>query len=222
MSGPVAALLAACLLAGLLLVQRPAPRGTLPRRDGDGPGAHLARLRAAAGRGRARLRDPEDLGAQVGGLVAEVAALLRAGALPAAAWSEASARRPALARALVTSPDRAVRSAAAGVRAALDLAEDVGAPPGDVLDHCRAALAEAAEAETARQAALAGPRSSARLLAALPLLGLLLGAGMGADPLAVFTDGGWGTACLVLGAALMAAGHHWVGRELARAREEDA
>ncbi len=65
---------------------------------------------------------------------------------------------------------------------------------------------------------LAGPRATARLLAALPAFGLLLGSALGAAPLRVLlgTPVGWGLA--VLGAGLDGLGLWWTAR-LARAVE---
>jgi len=68
-------------------------------------------------------------------------------------------------------------------------------------------------------AQLSGPRSSARLLAALPVLGIVLGSGLGARPLDVLLGTPYGLACLALGAALAALGWWWTER-LARAVED--
>lgn len=223
------ALLAAALLVGTPEPRRPRPRRTLPggSRDGRRPDLTGVRARLAAAI-PVRRRDEVDVGALVG----EVAALLRTGLLPQEAWERACRRRPATARAMARAVrptasawwapgarvDPAVRAATDGTRAALRLAAEVGAPPADVLDQCVLALTEAAAAESARAAALAGPRSTARLLGVLPLVGAALGVGIGADPVAVFTDGAWGTGCLVVGLTLALAGHRWVARELSRAR----
>lgn len=64
--------------------------------------------------------------------------------------------------------------------------------------------------------ATAGPRSSARLLAGLPLLGLAMGSGVGADPWAVLTTTGSGQALLVAGVLLEVAGIAWTGRLVRR------
>ncbi|RZU34280.1 type II secretion system F family protein [Blastococcus saxobsidens] len=64
--------------------------------------------------------------------------------------------------------------------------------------------------------ATAGPRSSARLLAGLPVLGLALGSGAGADPWGVLTTTGTGQALLVGGVALEVAGIAWTGRLVRR------
>ncbi|ETK34425.1 type II secretion system F family protein [Microbispora sp. ATCC PTA-5024] len=78
------------------------------------------------------------------------------------------------------------------------------------------------EAEAHRQevaAQLAGPRATARMLAVLPVLGLLMGAGLGMSPLAFLLGGPAGLACLAVGLGLDAAGVWWTGRLVARAEE---
>jgi tight adherence protein B len=65
---------------------------------------------------------------------------------------------------------------------------------------------------------LAGPRSTAVLLALLPVFGLALGAALGADPMQVLLHTTSGLVCLVAGAALEYAGLAWTAR-IARAAE---
>ncbi|KAE8762091.1 hypothetical protein GB883_21155 [Georgenia thermotolerans] len=103
-----------------------------------------------------------------------------------------------------------------GALAACRLTHELGAPLAQVLERCAQGLTEAGHARAARAVALAGPRATARLLGWLPLVGLGLGVAVGADPLAVLLDGRLGTACLVAGMALVAAGRRWV-RALERA-----
>jgi tight adherence protein B len=98
-----------------------------------------------------------------------------------------------------------------GTIAACRLTHELGAPLAEVLQRCAEGLTEAGHARAARAVALAGPRATARLLGWLPLLGLLLGAGIGADPVGVLLGGGPGTACLVVGVGLMVLGRRWVG-----------
>ncbi|WP_026240477.1 hypothetical protein [Parafrankia discariae] len=77
-------------------------------------------------------------------------------------------------------------------------------------------LADAARADAARAdelaSALAGPRSSGRLVAGLPLLGLALGALVGASPVEVLLTGSAGRACLTAGVLLDLAGLRWLRR----------
>ncbi|WP_324650381.1 hypothetical protein [Georgenia sp. H159] len=126
---------------------------------------------------------------------------------------------PALARLVrhcAADPGAAV--AARTVVAASRLTQSLGAPLAEVLDRCAATVTEAEAARDARRVALAGPRSTARILAGLPLLGLLLGAGLGADPLDAATDGGWGSVSVGLGLVLLAVGWRWT-RALVAAAE---
>jgi tight adherence protein B len=74
-----------------------------------------------------------------------------------------------------------------------------------------------ARAETELRAAVAGPRASTSVLAGLPVLGLLMGSGVGADPWRVLTTTGTGTVLLVAGVALEGAGLAWSARLVRRA-----
>nr|WP_288870650.1 type II secretion system F family protein [uncultured Corynebacterium sp.] len=69
----------------------------------------------------------------------------------------------------------------------------------DDIDHARRHRATT-------NAALAGPKTTAVVLALLPFAGLLMGAAMGANPLALLTGGGLGGALLTVGTALVCAG----------------
>jgi tight adherence protein B len=59
--------------------------------------------------------------------------------------------------------------------------------------------------------ATAGPRASAVLLAGLPLLGLAMGSGVGADPWRVLTTTATGQVLMIVGIALELAGLYWSG-----------
>lgn len=164
--------------------------------------------------------------AEVIGRFAAVAANLRAGAAPADAWRRAGVRvddgvpvwSDLLARA---GGDRHVAGA---VLAASRLAVRTGAAPAAVLDRVVLSLAEEAEAAAQRRAALAGPRATARVLAWLPAIGLLLGAALGADPLGVLLGGAGGLALVGAAAVLVGVGRAWSGRLLrvAAAAADDA
>jgi tight adherence protein B len=66
-------------------------------------------------------------------------------------------------------------------------------------------------------AELAGPRATAGLLAVLPAGGLLLAAGLGADPVTVLLTTPVGLVCLAAGLGLDALGVWWTGRLVASA-----
>lgn len=67
----------------------------------------------------------------------------------------------------------------------------------------------------ALRARVAGPRATATVLAVLPVLGILLGQGIGARPWAVLSGGLLGQALLVVGVGLVAAGIEWTERIVA-------
>lgn len=69
----------------------------------------------------------------------------------------------------------------------------------DDIDHARRHRATT-------NAALAGPKTTAVVLALLPFAGLLMGAAMGANPLALLTGGGLGGVLLTVGTALVCLG----------------
>lgn len=80
------------------------------------------------------------------------------------------------------------------------------------------AVAGAEQAERVRrevQAQLSGPRSTVRILALLPVIGVGMGVLMGADPLGFLLGTPWGWGCLVFAAALEAAGVFWMRRLVA-------
>lgn len=175
---------------------------------------------------------PRDARPSVQVLVTQVAGLLRGGASPGQAWQLLGDVRvdrigtPDEDDLLVLvaggsgragEVDRARRQVAAIV-AACRLAGEVGAPLASVLDAIVAALVSAARAESERAAALAGPRSTARVLAWLPGIGAVLGMALGADPLGLFVAGGLGAAAPMAGLVLVGVGHRWTTRLVARAR----
>jgi tight adherence protein B len=148
---------------------------------------------------------------------------LVSGAEPRAALVAAAGDHPLLVEVVASA-----RSPGPDVAAAL---RDVGARPGgslaadlalvwEVADRSGASLAApvsrlflaAREDERVRRelaAQLAGPRATARLLAALPLLGLAIGASLGAQPVQFLLGTAPGRGCLIAGVALLAAGLRW-------------
>ncbi|WP_229758770.1 type II secretion system F family protein [Peterkaempfera bronchialis] len=101
---------------------------------------------------------------------------------------------------------------AAAVAACWQVASDSGAGLAAALDRVAEALrADCALRETVR-GELAGPRTTALLLAVLPLFGLLLGSALGAEPLRMLLHTPAGLGCLAAGVALEAAGLAWTAR----------
>ncbi|MEV7519453.1 type II secretion system F family protein [Streptomyces sp. NPDC091371] len=106
----------------------------------------------------------------------------------------------------------------AGMAACWRVSVDGGAGLAAGLDRLEGALRAERDRQESLRAQLAGARSTAVVLALLPLVGLLIGTGLGADPLRVLlhTPVGWG--CLLAGGVLEALGLLWC-RRIVRAGE---
>ncbi|MFL4905996.1 type II secretion system F family protein [Streptomyces sp. MMS24-I2-30] len=104
-----------------------------------------------------------------------------------------------------------------GLAACWRVAVDQGAGLAAGLDRLDAALRAERDRRADLRAQLAGPRATAVMLAALPVLGLLLGTAMGADPLRVLLHTGAGLGCLVIGGLFEVAGLWWTARIVRRA-----
>jgi len=169
------------------------------------------------------LRAGRGPGGDVRVVVMQVVALLRAGTSPGLSWS----RAVGVGVDLTGVPDVDGLSRLLGARhaeavvASTRLALDVGAPLGRVLEQVAGTLVAEAESRAERDAALAGPRATGRLLMWLPVAGGFLGWALGADPVATATDGGVGTVAVSLGVALLVAGRVWSDRLVAAARGAD-
>ncbi len=176
-------------------------------------------LATAAVRRRAAEQSLARLLAAVRLVVAEVAAGASPdAAMTAAAEADPSRRRAfeAAAAALRAGDDPAVALAAdpalRGFGRAWAVAAVTGAPVTAVLERVAADLADRREQDAAVSAALAGPRSSAVVLAALPVLGILLGLGMDADPLAFLFGSAAGQLVCLVGVACDVLGLLWTRR----------
>ena len=154
-----------------------------------------------------------------------VASGLRAGLAPEQVLAATSGSLPVLRPAATA--DRlggdvpsALRASAATAGASrlgmLAAAWDVARRSGAGLAEAVTRIAAAVRADQGRSrqvdAALAGARSTARLFAVLPVLGVALGSGMGADPVAVLTTSPAGAWALCMGTVLAVAGLVWVER----------
>lgn len=87
-----------------------------------------------------------------------------------------------------------------------------------VLDGLAAALRDEEAQRQDVSVQLAGPRATARLLAALPLLGLAMAAALGAQPIPFLLGTLPGLACLLTGTTLNLTGLYWT-RRLAKSAE---
>jgi tight adherence protein B len=98
----------------------------------------------------------------------------------------------------------------------------IGVERGGLLTNAIEGLAEALRDEQSHREEvllqLAGPRATARLLAALPALGLAMATALGAHPLSFLLTTPPGALCLILGCGLDALGLWWTSR-LATAAE---
>ncbi|GHH26255.1 type II secretion system F family protein [Streptomyces lanatus] len=99
-----------------------------------------------------------------------------------------------------------------GLAACWRVAVDQGAGLAAGLDRLEGALRAERDQRADLRAQLAGARSTVVMLAGLPVLGLLLGAAMGADPLYVLLHTGAGFGCLVVGGVLEGLGMWWAAR----------
>jgi tight adherence protein B len=165
-------------------------------------------------------RDGDRCRAELAAIVAVLRDEYAAGATIAAAFSAAAALpgrfRPAMGRSAAlardgreVAPALAAEPRLAALAVACDLAGRNGAPLGRSLAGVYAELAADQRTSRAVRTALAGPRSSALLLAGLPLLGLAMGSAMGSRPQQVLLRTGAGRLVLVVGAALELAGLAW-------------
>lgn len=90
-----------------------------------------------------------------------------------------------------------------------ELSARYGVPWAALIETVATDLADRQRAKALRTAQVAGPRVSGYVLAVMPALGILLGAGMGADPLHVLLHTGVGAVLLVVGSALTCLGLAW-------------
>ena len=98
------------------------------------------------------------------------------------------------------------------VRVVLRIAEHTGAPSAEALRALAAAMRRSAASDRAVRVALAGPRTSARIVLALPLLGLGLGWLWGAGAPGVLLTRPLGWVCCGLASGLVLVGQRWTRR----------
>jgi tight adherence protein B len=171
----------------------------LPAVAGAVAGATATTMLARAAADRAQGRAAAQLAEDVGSLAAD----LRAGQQPGEALA---------AHAGPATQNRAVA-------AVWSVSEGSGAPAAVVLDRVEQDLRARQGQRREVAAALAGARSTGILLAVLPLLGIGLGAGMGAHPLTVLLAQPRGQLALVAGVLLEALGVLWTSRIIAAAED---
>lgn len=202
------------LLAGAVLLLPVSSRGRLTRRSWrlvGIPAVLRRRRRSATGEVvevLAGLRDELRAGAALrpaleravmavdGGVLANTVAVSRMGGdVPAAL------RQDAHGRPLVLS-----------LAALWQVCEGSGAALAAALDRLVEAAEQSAKVRREVTAQLAGPRSTVRVLAVLPVVGLGMGLLMGADPIGFLLGTPWGWGCLIVAAGLETAGVLWMRR----------
>jgi len=97
-----------------------------------------------------------------------------------------------------------------GLAACWEVSERSGAGLSVAVSRIAASLRAGAEADAQLAGEVAAVRTSARMLAGLPLLGLLIGQWIGAEPLAWLTGSWVGRGVLVTGVALQLLGIAWL------------
>lgn len=144
--------------------------------------------------------------------LAAVISALRSGAAPDLAWESWNSGTPAESRPLER--DDALGRA---IRAADSLARHTGAPLAEILEGVARVQQGWDDAAERRDAALAGPRASARTLMWLPGVGVLLGALIEPATVALLVTTVLGWVLLALSGALVWAAHRWMRALLSRA-----
>lgn len=96
------------------------------------------------------------------------------------------------------------------------VAERTGSGLAAAVDQLATTSREAERIRGELEAQLAAPRTTARLLAGLPVVGVLFGTLLGADPVGWLLGTGFGRACLLGGVLFTVAGAWWTGRIAAR------
>lgn len=180
-------------------------------------------------RRRARRREREHTADAVTALCGAVAAELRAGHEPGQALLTAGRNAGALGtaesavlaaarfggdvpEALLLAASRPGSEGLAGVAACWRVAVDGGAGLAAGLTRLESALRAERRHREELRAQLAGAWSTVAVLALLPLVGLGLGAALGADPLGVLLHSPGGLVCLLTGGVLETAGLLWASR----------
>lgn len=189
---------------------------------------HLARMREdfAVGpwrrrrRAAARLRLIEAVGA--------LAAELEAGQTPDAALQRSAGEPPAwpttlaairlhapvaaALRADAAQVDATQRSLLSSMAACWEATEVSGSGLSTAIGRLADAARQSEETRVQLEGELAAPRATARLLAALPAFGVLIGFALGIDPLGWLLGNPFGWACLAGAIGLIALGMAWTGR----------
>lgn len=170
---------------------------------------------------------------EVAEVVDALAAELGAGVLPARALAHLAEDTPSLGSVAATSRlggdiPYALRSVSSQsgaevlseLASAWEVSERSGAPMAKVLGRLADRLRDERELRREIDAGLGPARSTARIMAVLPVFGLAMGTGTGVNPLQTLTATVFGSLCLAAGSALACVGLSWVDAIAARAGRE--
>lgn len=169
--------------------------------------------------------------------VQRLAVLLAAGTTPIAAWgylgdgpvstavARAATRGIAIPEAIAvaavaTQPSE--RNIWCAVAAAWAVATEAGAPLAPTLLELSNSVRDLAQSEREVAVALASPVATARLVLALPAVGLLFGMLLGFNTLGTLFTTPTGWACIVIGAGLLVAASRWNRRMVRSAQPRDS
>jgi tight adherence protein B len=119
-------------------------------------------------------------------------------------------------------PRRGGSRAWRGLAAAWSVATESGSPLAPALRDYALSLRELGEAERDARVALAGPVATARMVMALPAVGVLFGLALGFDTVATLVGTPVGWACLVVGGGLLLLAARWNARLVRSARPASA
>jgi tight adherence protein B len=172
----------------------------------------------------------------VAGIATRLAVLLAAGVTPAAAWgyldatpltqgvalsARAGGSVPAALLAAASGRPPAEASAWRAFATAWSVATEAGAPLASTLREFAATLRELGQAQREIDVALAAPRATARLVMALPVVGVAFGALLGFDTVGVLLTTAAGWVCITTASALLFGASRWNRRLVARAQPAD-
>lgn len=132
----------------------------------------------------------------------------------AGGWDPEALRALLRGCALEEEDDAQLERVAHGMRVARELSADLGCSMARCLDAVRESHLRARLRADLRRNAFAPARATVRMLMGLPVLTLLLGELLGADPLAVLFGSTRGLCCLLLGALCLVVGGVWMCRLL--------
>ncbi|MEU9867447.1 type II secretion system F family protein [Actinomadura sp. NPDC048021] len=224
-------LAAFCAAAAVWTYLAPTPAAHRLDRLGAAPsGDPLRPLRIRLETLRERRTLPQRRRSSIIELCDAMAAELAAGRTPDEAFTAAAAvLDPHVSKELLDLPrpppdhldELATQPGAEGLRllaACWRVGSERGGTLATVLDGLAGALRDEEAQRQDVSVQLAGPRATARLLAALPILGLAMAAALGAHPIPFLCTTLPGLACLITGTALNATGLYWT-RRLAKSAE---